>query len=911
VIHGKEAANARRSALNAVTQEAADIQPPRDNQLVLFRPAFDTRISLWRRARLGHCNKASGVPMRWIHLRRHPLPPLPACHQGLCARLRRATERVGVRGALQTLRQWKGPLTRIAQTRAPTSPRKRGEVRCRADLSGICSGSKHPTSGAAPMTLRSPSCQVSLLAVTLLFSGAASAYAQGGAMRHSEFTFLGELVMLMAVGRLLGEAMHRIGQPSVMGQLIGGILLGPSVLGWLWPDLQHAVFPGAKEQRAMVDAISQLGILLLLLLTGMEIDLGLVRKFSRAAISISLAGVAVPLACGAALGAFLPTSLLPSGDKRLVTALFLGTALSISSIKIVAAIVREMNFARRNLGQVMVSSAIMEDTMGWIIIAVTLSLAQAGDVSLVGAAKTIIGTAVFLVASFTFGRRMVFYAIRWANDNFESEFPVITAILVIMGVMALATQLIGVNTVLGAFVAGVLIGQSPILTRHIDEQLRGLIVAFFMPVFFGMAGLEADFTILKDPRLLLMTFGLIAIASIGKFAGAFIGGEIGGLTRREALALAFAMNARGSTEVIVASIGLSMGALTQNLFTMIVAMAVATTMAMPPMLRWGLSRVPMRESEKERLEREEKDARGFVSNLERLLLAVDHSPNGRFASRLAGLIAGARQLPITVLPMMQHPVTSGRRTTAGHMVGSDQTNVETAAKEIVEDSVKAAAADTQRQEDDAAPPDVTLLDVAPSSEEAVEKEARKGYSLLFIGLDHPRTQAGEFHSDIARIASRFDGPKAIVATNGIHLKEPEASRIRLLVPVNGTETSRRAAEVAIALARVLEAHISALYVSNVKADVAATSYLKLNRRGHEQAILNDIVELAEQYGHKIETAVRTNVAPEDAILAEARQRGSDLIVMGVSVRPGKKLFFGDTAAAVLEKAPNSVLFLST
>ena len=163
-----------------------------------------------------------------------------------------------------------------------------------------------------------------------------------------------------------------------------------------------------------------------------------------------------------------------------------------------------------------------------------------------------------------------------------------------------------------------------------------------MPVFFGMAGLSADLTVLNDPELALLTLGLIAIASVGKFAGAFIGGEIGGLHRREALALACGMNARGSTEVIVATIGLSMGVLSQNLFTMIVAMAVITTMAMPPMLRWALSRVPMSEEEKERLEREEFEAKGFVPNLERLLVAVDDSPNGKFAARLAGLIAGPR-----------------------------------------------------------------------------------------------------------------------------------------------------------------------------------------------------------------------------------------------------------------------------
>ncbi len=181
----------------------------------------------------------------------------------------------------------------------------------------------------------------------------------------------------MLVGRLLGEAMQRIGQPSVMGMLLAGILLGPSVLGALWPDVQHAIFPPDKDQKAMLDAISQFGILLLLLLTGMETDLKLVQRVGRAAISISLTGVGGAVRVRLALGLLLPESLLPAPDKRLLTSLFLGTALSISSIKIVAAVVREMNFTRRNLGQIIVSSAIIDDTIGWIIIAITLSLAQA------------------------------------------------------------------------------------------------------------------------------------------------------------------------------------------------------------------------------------------------------------------------------------------------------------------------------------------------------------------------------------------------------------------------------------------------------------------------------------------------------------------------------------------------------
>jgi Kef-type K+ transport system membrane component KefB/nucleotide-binding universal stress UspA family protein len=739
-------------------------------------------------------------------------------------------------------------------------------------------------------------------AILALMLGAGSSFAaEGGKGGPSEVIFLTQLITLMVVGRLLGELMNRIGQPSVMGMLLGGIMLGPSVLGVLWPDLQHAVFPSAPEQKAMLDGVSQFGILLLLLLTGMETDLRLVRTVGRAALSISVTGVAVPFICGFILGQLLPDSLLPHPDHRLLTSLFLGTALSISSIKIVAAIVREMGFTRRNLGQIIVASAICEDSIGWVIIAIIFGLAQAGTIDLVSVAKSVLGTAVFLIASFTVGRRIVYFLIRWTNDNFESDFPVVTTILVIMGAMALTTHFIGVHTVLGAFVAGVLIGESPILSKHIDEQLRGLILAFFMPVFFGIAGLSADLTVLKQPALLLMTIGVIAIASFGKFAGAFIGGEIGGLTRREAFALACGMNARGSTEVIIATIGLSMGALSQDLFTMIVTMAVATTMAMPPMLRWALRRVPMRKAEKQRLEREEFETRGFVSNLERLLLAVDQSPNGKFAAALAGLLAGPRGIPVTVLSLSERSKSSPSDKPDKPLAGSH-----------LDATIKAAADDSkpsQKGADETAPADVTILKHDAPTDEAVAKEAKKGYDLLVVGIDKTRSK-GSFDEGVSRIASAFEGPLAIVAGHADHLSEPQRSPAHILVPVTGSEVSRRAADVAMAIASACDCPVTALYVATSGANNGHKGRVFRARR-QEQAIMKDMVEMADHYDVTAKTAVRSDLAPRDAILGEANKGAHDLIVMGVSRRPGDKLFFGDTAAAVLEKAPASIVFIAS
>ncbi len=327
-----------------------------------------------------------------------------------------------------------------------------------------------------------------LIAISLVLTAAtatAAAAATDGAAGPSEAIFIAELGLLLLVGRLMGEAARRFGQPPVMGQLVAGIMLGPSLFGLVWPSAQHALFPAGAAQQSMLDAVSQLGILMLLLLTGMETDLALVRRVGRAAVTVAIAGVTLPFVCGFALGEFLPADLLPKPEARLVTAIFLGTALSISSVKIVAMVVREMNFMRRDLGQIIVASAILEDTIGWVIIAVAFGLASAGTVDLWSVGRALAGTALFMLVSLTVGRRIVFTLIRWANDNFASDFPVITMILLIMIGMALTTQLIGVNTVLGAFVAGILIGELPILTRHIDEQLRGLIIALFMPVFFG------------------------------------------------------------------------------------------------------------------------------------------------------------------------------------------------------------------------------------------------------------------------------------------------------------------------------------------------------------------------------------------------------------------------------------------
>jgi len=730
-----------------------------------------------------------------------------------------------------------------------------------------------------------------ILLLTTIHPGYAATSGPGGS---AEGTFVAEIMLLLVVGRGLGEVFERFGQPAVVGQLIGGILLGPSFFGWLWPSAQHFIFSSDPTQKAMIDAVSQLGVLMLLLLTGMETDLRLVRRVSAACFSISASGVIIPFACGFALAFILPASLLPEKSQTIVAGLFLGTALSISSVKIVAMIIREMNFMRRDLGQVIVSSAIIEDTIGWLIIAVTFGIATHGKVELWSLFTTIASVAAFMVLSFTVGRRIVFTLIRWTNDVSRSEYAVITVILVIMGVMALITNLIGVHTVLGAFVAGILIGESPILTEHIEGQLRGVITALFMPVFFGTAGLSADLTVLADPTIALFTAGLVVIASVGKFSGAFLGGKLAGMSWNQAVAVGSAMNARGSTEVIVASIGLSMNILTHNLFTMIVTMAILTTLAMPPMLRWALSRLPMNPDEKERVDREALDERGFIAKLERLLLAVDDSAIGKFTAYLAGLIGGGSGMPTTLVRF-------------GHASEPEETAAPAPHPAEIKRGAEASASAVQRNEDMPVDKVHLTMRLSDGTGKVIANEAGKGYDMLMAGLARSRSAKEGFSARLNMIAKTFGGPLCLVVkgTGGTIPTLDETAKI--LVPVNGTQVSRRAAEFALAIARPHHVRVEILYVSR---EAKRGNGLSSLSHRNEEAVLKDFADLATRYGVPVHTAIRKRGAPADAIIREAA-KGAAMVVMGVTQRAGDKLFFGNTADAVLSRFKGPIVLLAS
>lgn len=714
---------------------------------------------------------------------------------------------------------------------------------------------------------------------------------------HTTTVFVAEVLLMLLVGRLLGELMQRVGQPAVLGQLVAGILLGPTVLGSLWPHAHQVIFPNTPEQKKMIEAVSQLGILMLLLVAGMETDFSIVKRMRRAALSSSLSGIIFPFACGLFLGELLPDSMLPEPEKRIVTALFLATALSISSVKVVAMVIMEADFMRRNIGQLILASAIIDDTIGWVILAMISGIAAEGTLNVKSVSFTVGGTLIFLALSFTFGRRIVAHVIRWTNDNLRIEFAVLSAILVLMCLMSLVTELIGVHTVLGAFVVGILVGQSPILTKQIHEQIRGLIIALFAPIFFAVAGLSVDLTILRHLYLVELAVGLILIASLGKLVGCYVGGRIGLLSSREAAALAIGMNARGTTEIIVASIGLSIGVVSQDIYTLIVVMAVATTMVMPPMLRWALARIPPTGEEKQRLDREQAEKKDFVPRIERLLITADQSEDGKLASILGGLFAGSRQIMATLLDL-----------------GLQEPTAHSVVKEKVEDwvklSIEFAAHKEERQHDTKTAEPLAHLNIQTSIEEssaAVLKELKKGYDMLFVGLEQALSSSVDApNTAIEKIVNDFDGALAIVVAKD---KMPPKLRMRsmnILVPTSGAEYSRRAGEVAIAIAKACRCGVTSLHVYPPQVEGLFMRRIREHLKP-ARALMRDLQELGEREGVPVKTIVKVRRAAEPVILRQIKKGQHNLVVLGVNVRPGEGVFFGHKAKVLLERVPCSLL----
>jgi Kef-type K+ transport system membrane component KefB len=518
--------------------------------------------------------------------------------------------------------------------------------------------------------------------------------------------------LLLAVARTLGEVAKRFRLPSVVGELLAGVVLGPSLLGAVAPRVFHTVFPSRPEQVHLLEALSWLGVLMLLVLTGLETDLELIARKGKGAVGISLGGILLPFVSGVALGFVIPGSFVARADQRGVFALFVGTAMSISAIPVIAKVLMDMDLIRRDIGQITLAAGMIDDTMGWILLSVVAGLAVRGVVDPASVGKSIASVLIVLGLSLTVGRRLVAALIRAVDNRIGGDMAKITTLILLALALASLTQFLGLEAVLGAFIAGILVGRVRRFDHHVADTFRVVALGIFTPVFFAVSGLRVDLAQLVHPGVFLVAATVLAVAILGKFAGVYLGARLTRLGHWEALSLGAGMNARGAMEIIVATIGLTLGILTPKMYSIILLTAIATSLMAPPLLRWTIGRVEMDEEERRRLQTEDLRKASFVGNLKRVLLLSSGDAASHLAARLVGLMLRGEDVEVTTMQL------EAAADPGDESAGADDQDLEQVVGEL---SVESHNARTLTLPDDG------RLD------QDVLAEVEKGYDLVVIG----------------------------------------------------------------------------------------------------------------------------------------------------------------------------------
>ncbi len=421
--------------------------------------------------------------------------------------------------------------------------------------------------------------------------------------------FLFQVGLLLLAALLLGRLAQRLGLSAVAGELCAGVLLGPSLLGHL-PGVGDWLLPQSATQINLLDAVGQVGVLLLVGLTGVHIDLDLVRRRGATAARISVAGVLLPVALGVLTGLALPASLIPAGVDDITFALFLAVAMGVSAIPVIAKTLTELRLVHRNVGQLILCAVTVDDILGWMLLSVVSAMATTG-VRAGGIAFSVAALVAILVLA-VLARPLVRRALRTAAraDGDEGEGVTVTTVVVLVVLAAAATHLLHLEAVFGALVCGIVIGSSGALDRSRLRPLRTVVMGVLAPLFFAIAGLRMDLTVLSRPSVLLSALVVLTVAVVGKFVGAYVGARLSRLGHWESLALGAGMNARGVIEIIIAMVGLRLGVLGVETYTILVLVAVSTSMMAPPLLRLSMRRVEQTAEERLRAQDHDVPLRG-------------------------------------------------------------------------------------------------------------------------------------------------------------------------------------------------------------------------------------------------------------------------------------------------------------
>lgn len=403
------------------------------------------------------------------------------------------------------------------------------------------------------------------------------------ASSHTFFHVLLALAAVIVAGTVVGWLFRRIGQPPVIGEVVAGILLGPSLLGWLAPDAAEFILP--TTTAPYLGVLAQLGVVLYMFLVGLELNAGLLREKAHATVAVSHASIVAPFVLGAVLALWLYPRLAPGGVPFTSFALFMGVAMSITAFPVLARILTDRRMNRSELGVVAMTCAATDDATAWCLLAFVVGVVQAQ-----------VGGAV-LVGVLTLGYvALMFFAVRpvmtWLAHRYDDEPPrgLVAGVFLALLLSALTTEVIGVHALFGAFLLGAVIPHDSAIARAFTNKLEHVVTVLLLPAFFAFTGMRTQIGLVSGVENWLICGAIIVVATLGKFGGTLVAARWTGMGWRNAAALGTLMNTRGLMELIVLNVGLDLGVISPTLYAMMVLMALATTMATAPILQLLISR---------------------------------------------------------------------------------------------------------------------------------------------------------------------------------------------------------------------------------------------------------------------------------------------------------------------------------
>ncbi len=689
-----------------------------------------------------------------------------------------------------------------------------------------------------------------------------------------------QVAVLLVCARLLGGLARRLGQPALVGALVAGVALGPSVLGRVWPSLGHWFVPRDQPaQLHLLGAITGFSLLVLAVVLGTEVDLGLLRRLGRAAGTVSLGSIVLPgLATVAAVWP-LAAELSPGSRNTLLLAVAIGGALSVSSLPIVAQIVMDLRLSRRDLGQLALAVAGVNDVYGFLLLAALVVLAGTGGLG--GVLLPVAGLLVLVVLLPVPGQRVVDRLLRRVRSRGGETSAAVAVTLGVGLALAALTQAFRMDAALGAFVAGVLLGRSRLRHTAALRSVAAMVSAVFAPLYFASAGLQIDLGLLAHPGVIAAVAIVLVVAVASKYAGALAGAAAGGLPSRDGSALGVVLNARGAMQIIIGSAALRIGLIDQRGFTALVIVSLVAATAVSPVLDRLVTRWPGTREEQRRLAREEQLANNVFVRQARLLLPMQDCEAPLDAALVIDRV-WPPEAELTALGVREGCPAQPAEVLGGLMA---------------------------RPVREVARPEMSLS-------AAIAAESRLGYDLLAVGLVPGQSVLPDW------LVTLFDtgAPPTLLVRRG---RGPAAHQPRrILVPVHGTRSSRAGVEVAAELAQASGAEVLLLHVESghePRLPSPPAGPLPPGTSGAPpsttvpvtDAVLGEALELAGRLGARASGLHRAG-APVGPLIAEVvRQSGAGALVLGTRLRRvGGHVLLGETVNQILAARLDAALVLA-